>query len=279
MEFYLFRLSLKAKEADFFVKRAPDGSPLTRQDWLRLFFSQKHEFIHYRSKFVFKPETRIGSEDHPHLMFGWIAREMRQYERTPPDEGLEPTEHMSWQAIFTIVDTQNDSQLISMEYNADLGKPKALLESLVREMNHEEGAPFQTQAFPLVSAGSFWQFAEEHGNQIVWLSFDVAAPNMFDDVDDFQKELRALRDKVNVANVSAKLESDTTLKIEAERVGGIVDYVERGAGELAAEAEDGSRYSSTSHEKKVNLDIDHHTKGERRFFREIMHAIGRLLPK
>lgn len=45
MELFLFRLSLKAKEmVDLFEVRAPDGSLLSREGWLRLYFSQEQEF-------------------------------------------------------------------------------------------------------------------------------------------------------------------------------------------------------------------------------------------
>ena len=80
MELYLFRLSLKATEAPgLFDARAPDGSPFSRESWLRMFFGQEHEFFHRGSPFAFKPENQIQSGP---LLFGWIARERRTHERS-----------------------------------------------------------------------------------------------------------------------------------------------------------------------------------------------------
>jgi len=282
MDLYLFRLLLKAKEVpDLFEVRAPDNSPLSREDWLKFFFSREQEFWHYRSKFVFIPETKISVPDKPNLIFGYIARERRVHERTPPEEGLQPTEHLSWQAAFLALDPTDrgdDGQKVAIELNQEIGKPKALLNSIVRTLNQQDGAPYFTQAFPLVGHGSFWEFAVAHNNQIVSITFDVAAPNMFRGVDDFQEELRNLRDGENVANVKSTLESDTILKHGTPRMEGIVNYVESGGGELAAEAADGAKYSSTSHEVSETRDIEHHTRNERQFLREIAYWLDKVFP-
>lgn len=248
---------------------------------MRLFFSGEQEFAHYGSRFVFKPEEGITSFQYRPALFGWIAREKRVFERTPPSEGLEPTEHLSWQAIFVAIDPTEhaDGQAISIESNEEIGRPKAIIRSLIKAMNDRFESPYFAQVFPLVSEGSFWEFAHNHGDRIKSITFDVAAPNVFNDAEDFQNEMRSLRDGENVANVRTTLESDGTLNHRTPRMDGLVTYVERGAGELLAEAVDGAKYSSSSFERRVSVPIEKPNAATvRRFLRDIATMIDRIFP-
>lgn len=123
---------------------------------------------------------------------------------------------------------------------------------------------------------SFWTFVGEHNNRIRSLTFDVAAPNMFNDRNDFQNEMRLLRDRENVSKVKTTLESDTILNTDSERLKDIVDYTERGAGEVSATADDGAVYRSGDHAKKVTITIEHHTNNLEEFLRQIVTLIGRI---
>ena len=282
MDFFQFHLSLKAKEiGDLFDARGPEGQLLSRESWIRSFFGKEREFVHYKSKFAFKPETAVISRSHPQAIFGWIAREKRLFERTPPSEGLEPIEHLSWQAIFVAIDPTDhkEGQAISVESNDEIGRPKAVIRSLVKAMNDQFDAPYYGQVFPLISEGTFWAFAEKHGDSIKSVTFDVAAPNMFTDEDDFQNEMRSLRDGENVSNLKATLDSDTALNHRTPRIVGLIDYVERGAGELSAVATDGALYNSATNERKVPIQIDRPTASTiPKFLREIAMMLDRIFP-
>ncbi|MBB2695136.1 UNVERIFIED_ORG: hypothetical protein GGI63_006110 [Rhizobium esperanzae] len=276
----MFRLSLKPKEMrDLFDTRAADGSLLRREEWIRLFFSVDRPFVHYSSNFVYRPEA-VQVPGHPDLLGGWVAREIRHSERTPPEEGLEPTIRQTWQALFIAIDPTDhpDGQLLVIEGNDEIGRPKALVRAIVKAMNDADGSPYFTQVFPLVNAGSFWEFARIHREEIVSLTFDVAAPNMFNDANDFQEELRSLRDQENVSEVKTTLKSDTILAHSSSRIKDIVNYVERGAGELSAEAADGSRYSSTQYEVKETVEIESHSRNMSKFLREIGNVLSRFFP-
>ncbi|MDP2125542.1 MAG: hypothetical protein Q8J92_14300 [Parvibaculum sp.] len=281
MDLFLFRLSLKAKEmADLFEARDPEGRPYSRENWLRHFFEREREFLHYKNKFVMMPVEDLFVPRLPHLRFVWIARELQKSERTPPSEGLEPTKHPSWQASFLAIDPTDhqDGQLIALEHNDEIGIPKAIINSLIKALNDDIDAPYFVQAFPLVRKGSFWEFALQHRDEIKSVTFAVAAPNMFKDADDFQEEYRSLRDGENVSSVRATLESDTALKHRTERMTGLINYVERGAGELSAEATDGTRYHSSEHEMKTTADIENHKNNLATFLREIVAVLDRIFP-
>jgi hypothetical protein len=267
MDFYIFRVSL-IHEQNLFVSLS-DGETTSREQWIRRIFSSERKFVHFGSEFLFKPENSIVSDD---LLFGWIARPKSLLERTPPEEGLHPTEHESWQAAFVIVDPTEhaDGQKVAMETSQSVGKPEAILASLFKIYEQELHAPYGAQIFAVTDEASFWGFAKSHQNRIKAVTFNVAAPNMFNDRNDFQQELRALRDKENVARVKATLESNTVLNTDSSRLRDIVDYTERGAGELSATAEDGTVYHSGEHPKKVSIKIEHHSKNESEFLRQIV---------
>lgn len=127
MDFLLFRVSLKRKQNLFAEIVA--ASP--REQWLRRVFSRERLFTHFNSDFVFKPEPGLDSTD---LIAGWIARERRMMERTSPAEGLVPAEHQFWQAAFLIIDPAEhpDGQKIAMEASQQVGKPEAVLSSLLK---------------------------------------------------------------------------------------------------------------------------------------------------
>jgi len=279
MDLFLFRLNLKAKEhMDLFGPRAGDGSELTREGWLRLYFSGAHTFNHRGSPFYFAPQPD-DSGQFGKLLLGWIGRERLVHERTPPDEGFEQITRPQWQAAFIAIDPtpHSDGQKIAIEANGEIGRPSALLNSIVRHMNEVGDGPYSATAYPIIADGSFWDFAEKHGDQIKSITFDVAAPNMFNDAEDFQNELRMLRDQVNVAQVKATLESDTTLKHRTPPIEQIVNYTERGAGSLSAEALDGTTYSSEASEAREHVeDIEHHSKNLGKFLREILSVLGRI---
>lgn len=281
MDLFLFRLSLKTKEmADLFEARDAEGRPYSRENWLRHFFGREREFIHFKNQFVLKPVEGLSVPRLPHLRFAWVARELQKSERTPPSEGLEPTKHPSWQASFLAVDPTDhpDGQLVALEYNDEIGIPKAIINSLVKALNDDLDAPYFAQAFPLVRKGAFWEFAERHRDEIKSVTFTVAAPNMFKDADDFQEEYRSLRDGENVSSVKATLESDTALKHRTQRMVGLINYVERGAGELSAEATDGTRYHSSDHEVKEPADVENHKNNLSKFLREIVAVLERIFP-
>ncbi|MGY3645603.1 hypothetical protein ACVWW2_000894 [Bradyrhizobium sp. LM4.3] len=232
--------------------------------------------MHSNNDFVFVPEAN-ASPNYPNVVFGWIAREKMLRERTPPSEGLEPTEHGSWQAAFAMIDVSphDDGQKIAMEHNTAVGMPIAIWKSLLKSMNAATEAPYHGEVYPIVEEGSFWNFAQAHKNRIRSITLDVAAPNMFDDVNDFQNEMRSLRDKENVSRVKTTLESDTILNT-TERLTQIVDYTERGAGTLSATSEDGSTYSSEKHDKHVNLPVEPHSKNQSEFLRQILTLLDRI---
>jgi hypothetical protein len=154
--------------------------------------------------------------------------------------------------------------------------PKAIITSFVRNFQRDPTAPYYIHVFPVVREGTFWDFSRAHNDQITSITFDVAVPNMFNNVGDFEDELRSLRDKENVAEVTSRLQSDTVLTHKTDRLVAIVDYVEKGAGELSAKASDGAEYHSSSHEVRIPVEIESHRSNPAKFLRDILSFLDKV---
>ena len=251
MDLYFFRLSLKAQTDLFtYLNDLP-----CREKWIRDFFGERREFTHNGNAFVFVPE--IPSPVLPSkLVVGWIARARVVQELTSPDQGLNPIRHESWRAALILIDPteHQDGQKVALEQHPDVGRPSAILKSLVRAMTILDG--YSVEVFPIIQEASFWRFAEKHSYKIKSLTFDVAVPNMFDGPDDFADELRKLRDRNNAHTVRTTLVSDSSLNAKAKNIASIIDYTEKGMGAVRAKAVDGSPYNSRDYMKHVKVDAD-----------------------
>lgn len=266
------------ESGNLFALLDANGGWPTREQWLRKFFGSQQDFTHSNTKFVFMPEFEIVGERASNLLFGWIARETEQLERTAPSDGLELIKHRAWQAAFIAIDPTEhpDGQKFAFENLQAIGKPEAVLRSIVKTMNIEENSPYYGEAYPIVEGGTFSKFALDHGDLIKSITFDVAAPNMFNDRNDFQDELRSLKKNENVSHVKTTLESDTALNHQTDRMKDIIDYTERGAGTLSARAADGETYHSDRHAKHVDVKVDHHSKGLAEFLAQIASLLDKI---
>ncbi|MEO3387886.1 hypothetical protein [Mesorhizobium sp. CAU 1741] len=257
MKTFLFRLSLKAKgQRDAFERLKSDGSEFSREEWLRAVFSKQFSFRHKGNEFFFVPEPTKNSGLPEKIVSGWIARDRQQTERTPPWEGLSPTEHRSWQAALLLLDPSDhpDGQKLALESNPDVGGPAPILASLAQHFSEGHSEPYSVSVFPIIQARSFARFAEEHKGTIQVIAYDVAVPNMFNSPDDFSEEMKRLRDKGNIARVRTRLESDDAIDTDASQLDEIAEHVEKGGGKITARTKDGKRYRSDDH--KVAEEID-----------------------
>ncbi|MFJ5487653.1 hypothetical protein ACIKTA_08530 [Hansschlegelia beijingensis] len=263
----LFRVSLKFS-GNLFVTKPP-----SREDWIRMFFSEHRRFVHRKKVFHFVPEKNVSGSDGS-LLFGYIAREAQLKERSSPSSGLIPSTHTYWQAALIVIDPSSDAsgQKIGMEYIPLIGQPWPVLSSLFSAMSSHAESVYLAEVHRIAQTGSFKKWADEQKSGIKKISFDVSSPNMFGDRNDFQNELRSLRDKENVSRVRTTLESDGALN-QTDRMEEIADYTERGAGTLKAVAVDGSKYSSDKHGAEIEIFVPNHNEDKSGFLSRIFKAI------
>ena len=260
MLLYYFRVSMvEASAPDSFGSLNDDGQLYNREAWLRVFFSVRRSFVHRGVEFLFVPINADENGLPSSLLFGWIAKAVTLAERTPPSAGFDPIERPSWRGALLILDPREhkDGQKIAFERRRDIGKPASIMTSLAKAMKIEDDPPpFQTQIYTIAAPMSFWAFAEVHGFRIRSLSFEVATPNMFGGKDAFSRELRLLRDRNRVQRVAATLQSETDIGVDEENIREIVEYTERGAGDIKARSESGERYDSREHAARESLDAE-----------------------
>jgi len=270
---YFYRISLvSVSSPDSFGSLDRFGNPYTREAWLREYFSQTRTFTHRGNEFAFVPEAETKAPRN--LIIGWIARPKLLSERTPPSMGFEPTEHSSWRGSLIIIDpsSHEDGQKIAMEYRTDVGKPTPVLVTLAAEMRiGEHPRPFDVQIHPIVEASSFWKFAEAHDFQIDLITFDSATPNMFSGSDEYSKALRKVRNENRVSRVRSTLVSDTTIDVQRENIMEIVEYNERGAGDIRARTKSRKYYNSKNHVRHERVETE---QGSENFWVKIIDWLG-----
>ena len=73
-----------------------------------------------------------------------------------------------------------------------------------------------------------------------------------------------------------RLESETTLNHKSPKLKDIIDYTEKGAGELSARSLDGDIYHSKEHISHKNIEIQSHSLNMSEFLRQIGNWLDRL---
>lgn len=270
-----FRMSLRAVDSpDVFGSVGAEGRPFSREEWLRLYFSEARTFEHRKTTFMYVPAT-----DAPklplNLIVGYIARQRILPERTPPSAGFEPTEHGSWQGALLIIDPSHhdDGQKIAIEVRSEIGKPTSILKSLADGMqtSYVDPRPFDVQIHPIAEMFSFWRFAEAHEFQINWMNFDVATPNMFDGSDNLSRELRILRDRNRVNRLKTTITSDSTIDVQQDNIRDVVTYTELGAGSIKARTTANHVYNSKDHVKSDKIETE---QGQEDFWSRLVAWLG-----
>lgn len=280
VKLYLYRLSLKVKEqTDAFERRDSEGKSFERRTWLDDIFSQQFTFNHRSSEFYFVPARQAETNLPDHLITGWIARDKSSVERTPPWEGLDPTEHDSWQASLLIIDptAHEDGQKLALEMRSDVGKTDPVISSLIISLNERgRSEPFSTSVFPIIHERSFMQFSEANRGKINKITYDVAVPNMFDSADDHTNEMRNLRDKGNISRAKTTLESDGAINIEGTQLDEIAAHVEKGGGTISAKTSDGEKYNSNDYAVSEEVHMNGAEPEGETFWHRIKDAADRI---
>lgn len=230
--------------------------PSSRETWLRRRFAEKFQFWHHGSTFWWVPQHLSDR-----FIVGVIERERKQSERTPPNEGALEIEGTFWTGSMMIIDPNNvpGGQALAFERNSKVGEPNAVVSSLIRHLNTFSALQYAIQYKPLFRSGSFWRFAQKHGDQLEYVRFKFTVPNMiFGAGGGVKKGLRRLGGDTEAQEIEVKLESEEGIRADSEAVREGVAYGEEGNATVTAKALDGERWSSTRQKvtSKVKSVID-----------------------
>ena len=78
-------------------------------------------------------------------------------------------------------------------------------------------SPYTIESFGIVDPETFWDFIRANDGEVVSVTFEAAAPNMFGGRDDFRRELRELRDKEKTEKTKVEIHNENGLNPDTER--------------------------------------------------------------
>jgi hypothetical protein len=247
------RMSLFARpQGDAFEQRLSSGGRYTREQWLKYIFCAQHEFMHRGSNFTYVPDVELSGDS---IVTGRIGRELIVRDNEPPERGMHERMHPEWQASVLVVDPKHheDGQKAVMQGREEIGKPIAVFQSLISKLNGDPTSPYTIEAFGIVDPETFWDFVRKNSGEVVSVSFEAAAPNMFGGKDEFERELRELRDKEKSQKTKVELLNDGGLNPDTARMHQIADYTLKGGGTIKARTKSKKRYNSKSKIQRAQI--------------------------
>jgi hypothetical protein len=274
LRFEAFRLFLRRN-----IQKDIEDTDQDRREWIESALRESFDFDHYSKNFHFKPlpEDERPSYLGEHIIAGWLARQTVVDERTPPEDGLQPTKDISWRAALIFIDPteHSDGQKIGMEKRSDIGQSLPILRTLFKHLE-DRNRGYGSEIFPIQEEGSFLRFVANHQGRINWLQYEAVVPNMFESSDAYSEELRELRDKAGVQKVRTTLSSPSPIEVEQTPLADIGGDIEAGGGAVKARTVDGESYNSQRDSKSYAADTEDEKSETPRWWELIKPAVRGL---
>lgn len=272
-KFDLFRFSLLPRE-QMDITSFPDP---TREEYLRMLFSQEQKFTHYGTVFHYVPKPLEEGEERSEII-GRIGRSVIMEENLPPSDNFEDSKHETWKASVIVIEPTDhqDGQKVSIEVDQQVGKTDAIMKSLIDSVNEQnETTAYHLEVAPISEASTFWEYAQENSGKITTLTFTFVAPNMFGGIDNITEEMRRFRDEEKAQRVKVSMSSDDGIETNTDNVKNSVEYTTRGGGEITARAKGGKNYNSKKKTRHVTIDDDADEPTLVKVARQISRVLGR----
>jgi hypothetical protein len=254
VKLHLIRLVLLRREqGEIFTEW--EGRLPTREEWLRLIFSRRIDFIHRKVPFYYVPEET----DSPEYLAGRIGRQRVSRENEPPEAGLGDTARQQWKAIRLVIDPRHhdDGQKVAVEASHEIGRPAAVMRSLASTLNTQiPPEPYAMEATGIVDPATFWRFVEENEGDIVTVTFEMFAPNMFGIRSNLDQEMRDLKANEKAQRVEITLENEEGLHLNTDRTRQTAEYTAEGGGNITAATKSGRTFSSKNKAKSFHVVAD-----------------------
>ncbi len=245
-KFTLFHLSLVPVQQTNFDMRLGDS----REEWLRFALSEPFEFLHRGGGQLYW----VPHGDIEETIFGIVQRTRSHGHHLPPDKGGTEVVTEEWQGAYVLLDPthHDEGQRVAVE-NDVVGRPRALLRSLVSAINDRPDAPFQIEVEALFDATEFWAFARKHNHLMRRITFDFVVPNMWGTESDLESDLDDTGKQTGAERVKISMFGQHGVTTDNPKVRNGVEYAEKGAGTVSATAPDGTRFSSTRRPKVTKI--------------------------
>lgn len=234
MRYIYLRMFLTEVELPPLLVRTGDlEERVSREDHLMDVFNRKWEFTHRGSDLIYLPVQR-GEFDSENVIFGRIGKRVRNVENAGPDEEFEALERLGWRASNLVFDTRSssDGQRVAVEERGDVGKPLAIMNSLIGHLNEilpDSGWFLSVNA--MIEQRSFWEAAEKYKGQVTRAEFTYITPNVLGIRSMINERLTEYREKENAQSVTVVLnEPKGNLKLDSQEVKDAVEYTSEGGG-------------------------------------------------
>lgn len=226
----LFRLSLMAR--DQLTLPLGDSSPVSREEYLSAVLSTARPIDRYNKQITYFP----GSVSEK-ILVGYFARQKRETHHDGPETGFSPKDVEYWEKSALVINLEPDQQVVGIEFNAEVGAPKALLYDLVMKINaSEDRGSYKIDAFPLHDERNFYQAIAAYPKPITNIEFTYVVPNVFGGAGEVKKALDGFKKGMKARTVKASFANPDGLDTNDETVKESVEYVAKGGGEVKAKS-------------------------------------------
>lgn len=225
---------------------------MSREDWLRLAFSEAFKFSHRKGECHWVPAS-TGTP----IIAGNVVRLHPRRQHAAPEEGGYEIVSNEWQGAIVLIDPthHDDGQKVSFERDETIGKPRSVLQSMLAHVNAMPDAPYIIEPEPIFNQASFWAWAAAHENRLRSITFDFVVPNMWGSTTGLEEDLKELKE-IGVAKARVTLSEgkrEDGIDATSQQVRDGVAYAARGGGEITAKAKNGDPYVSTDDAKTTRL--------------------------
>jgi hypothetical protein len=231
----------------------------TRQEYLSQVFGAEFSFTHRGVDMIYVPIKKEAAEDAA-FFFGRIGRKVRTAENSGPEEKFEYAEHLSWRASNLILDTSdhNDGQKIAMQERGEVGKPIAILNSMVSYLNQKNtDSGWHLSVNSITERQTFWQAAEIYKGQITKAEFTYITPNVLGIRTELTKRLKEYRALENAQQVTVAIsEPRGNLVLDTQEVKDAVDYISEGGGSAKLKVGKETVFDSSDSAKTLEVEVD-----------------------
>lgn len=246
-KFTLFHLSLvPMSQSDI------ETFAISKEDWIRRSLETGATFAHRGDKELHWVPLSAERD----CILGLLQLQKPHEHHKPPSEGGGEIVSEEWQGAYVLVDpTSHDKgQRVAVE-NDMVGRPSALLGSLVRHINSSPNRPYQVEADQIFNSEDFWKFSRENGNVLRSVTFDFAVPNMWDATGGVDRDLRRTGQQTGAERVKVRMTSSSGITTDSDIIRDGVEYSERGAGKITAKSRDGKSYSSNNNPSVTEIPL------------------------
>jgi hypothetical protein len=214
---------------------------LSRQDTIRRAFSENFKFLHRGNIFYWVRQADVADS-----ICGVVQRQRPRRQHEEPGAGGREIINPEWQGAMVYIDpvTHLDGQKIAFEVDETIGRPGAIINTLIEWVNKDPELPYHLVVKPIFNDAGFWDFARRHNYILRSVTFDLVVPNMWDTEGEFEEGMREAKEITQAQRVILKYESASGINTKSEQVRAGVGYSARGGGSMTALSLDRHRFAS-----------------------------------